>query len=188
MRSDYGVVLDACVLLPMPLADTLFRMAEQPRLYVPLWSDEIMDEVSRNLVTKLGLTAEQAAHREAQIRKAFPSAWVDEGYKILTPCMPNDFKDRHVLAAAVRSKAELIVTYNRKDFPQAALGPFGLTCKGPSTFLRDLYELEPSIATRKLVEQAEFLGIALEDLLAKMRPVLAGFVEFLREELRIELP
>ncbi len=52
MRSDYPAILDACVLLPMPLADTLFRMAETPRLYVPKWSSEIISEVSRNLIGK----------------------------------------------------------------------------------------------------------------------------------------
>jgi hypothetical protein len=49
MRADYRVVLDACVLIPMPLADTLLRMAEAPRLYPPKWSHMIMDEVTRNL-------------------------------------------------------------------------------------------------------------------------------------------
>lgn len=161
MKADYRAVLDACVMLPMPLADTLFRMAEHPRLYLPHWSDEIMEEVSRNLVTRLGRTVAQATHREAQLRKAFPSAWVDDSYRLLTSAMPNHFKDRHVLAAAVRSKSELIVTYNKKDFSASALNPFGITCKGPSAFLRDLYDLEPSIATRKLVEQADFLGIPL---------------------------
>ena len=46
MRADYRVVLDACVLIPMPLADTLLRMAEAPRLYLPQWSQRIMDEVT----------------------------------------------------------------------------------------------------------------------------------------------
>jgi predicted nucleic acid-binding protein len=188
MRADFGVVLDACVLLPMPLADTLFRMAEHPRLYVPRWTAEIMEEVSRNLVSKFHTTPDQARHREEQLRRAFPSAWVDDGYKLLTPWMSNDFKDRHVLAAAIMSKSELIVTYNRKDFPKRALDPFGVTCKGPSSFLRDLYDLEPSVAIRKLVEQAEFLGISLEDLLERMKRSVPGFVEFLCEELRIELP
>ena len=50
MRADYRVLLDACVLIPMPLADTLLRMAETPRLYLPKWSQPIMDEVTRNLV------------------------------------------------------------------------------------------------------------------------------------------
>ena len=52
MRADYRVVLDACVLIPMPLADTLLRMAEAPRLYLPRWSQAIMDEVTRNLIAK----------------------------------------------------------------------------------------------------------------------------------------
>ena len=44
MRADYRVILDACVLIPMALADTLLRMAETPRLYLPKWSQAIMDE------------------------------------------------------------------------------------------------------------------------------------------------
>jgi predicted nucleic acid-binding protein len=187
MRADFGVVLDACVILPMPLADTLFRMAEHPRLYVPYWTDEIMEEVSRNLVGKFKKTSDQAKHREAQLRIAFPSAWVDEGYKALTAAMHNDVKDRHVLAAAVRSRSEVIVTYNKKHFPESALSPFGVACKGPSAFLRDLYDLEPSIATRKLVEQSENLGISLEEMLGRMRKSVPSFIEFLCEELQIEI-
>jgi hypothetical protein len=53
VRSDYTAMLDACVLLPMPLADTLLRMAESPRLYLPKWSDEALAEVTRNLVSKM---------------------------------------------------------------------------------------------------------------------------------------
>jgi hypothetical protein len=42
MRADYRVVLDACVLIPMPLADTLLRMAETPRPFLPRWSQRVM--------------------------------------------------------------------------------------------------------------------------------------------------
>ena len=111
MKADFGVVLDACVILPMPLADTLLRMAEHPRLYIPRWSDEIMQEVSRNLIVKFGKSKEQALRREGKLREAFPSAWVEDGYKLLVDCMANDLKDRHVLAAAVASRSELIVTF-----------------------------------------------------------------------------
>ena len=117
MKADFGVVLDACVLLPMPLADTLFRLAEHPRFYLPQWTDEIMEEVTRNLVSKWNKTPEQAAHRGAALRNAFPEAWVDDGYKSITVLMTNDLKDRHVVAAAVRSKSEVIVTFNKKHFP-----------------------------------------------------------------------
>lgn len=117
MRADFKAVLDSCVLLPMPLADTLLRMAEHPRLYLPMWSNHIMEEVNRNLITKWGKSPDKAAWREGKLREAFPEAWV-EGYEPLIQLMQNDPKDRHVLAVAVRSKSELIVTYNKKDFPE----------------------------------------------------------------------
>ena len=80
-----------------------------------------------------------------------------------------------------------LLLFNKKDFPPSALGPLGVTCKGPSAFLRDLYDLDPSIATRKLVEQADNLKIPLEDLLARMKGLVPTFVEFICEELRVEL-
>lgn len=55
-------------------------------------------------------------------------------------------------------------------------------------FLRDLYDLEPSVATRKLVEQAKRIHLTLEDLLVKMKRPVPGFVDFICEELHVELP
>lgn len=106
----------------MPLADTLLRLASDPRLYLPKWTDHIMAGVSRNLHENFGLTQEQSAYRESEIRKHFGEAWV-EGYEDLIPSMTNHEKDRHVLAAAVRCGAETIVTYNLNDFPRPALAP-----------------------------------------------------------------
>jgi len=50
MTSDYLAVLDACVIVPAGLRDTLLRLAETPRLFVPKWSDEILAEVRRTLI------------------------------------------------------------------------------------------------------------------------------------------
>jgi hypothetical protein len=102
VTANFPVVLDACVLIPMPLADTLLRLAAGPRLYLPKWTDQIMAEVSHNLQENFCLSAEQAAYRESEIRRYFPEAWV-EGYEELIPSMTNSEKDRHVLAAAVRT-------------------------------------------------------------------------------------
>jgi len=120
MRADCRVVLDACVLIPMPLADTLLRMAEAPGLYVPRWSQSIVDEVTRNLIAKWDMPAEKARRREDELRRHFPEAWV-YGFESLIDSMKNDSDDRHVLAAAVRSHSELIVTYNRRHFPAASV-------------------------------------------------------------------
>ena len=186
MRSDYSAILDACVLLPMPLADTLLRMAETSRLYVPKWSDEIMDEVSRNLVSKWKRTPEQAAFRERALREHFPEAWVDE-YEPLVPLMTNDPKDRHVIAAAVKSDTKLIVTYNAKDFPPSSLDPWGIERQGPSTFLMNLYDLDPGIVVRKLTDQARNVGLSLEELLLKLQVNVPVFVSFFCDEQRIDL-
>ena len=77
-----------------------------------------MAEVSRNLVHKWNKTPQQAEVREKALREHFPEAWVEE-YEPFVPLMTNDPKDRHVIAAAVKSDTKLIVTYNAKDFPRA---------------------------------------------------------------------
>ena len=58
----------------MPLADTLLRMAEAPRLYLTRWSQLIMDEVTRNLIEKWDMPAEKARRREEELRCHFPEA------------------------------------------------------------------------------------------------------------------
>jgi hypothetical protein len=52
--SQYVVVLDTCVLAPMPLCDTLLRLAEEPVLYVPKWSDDILCELRSTLMIRVG--------------------------------------------------------------------------------------------------------------------------------------
>lgn len=186
MKSDYAALLDACVLLPMPLADTLLRMAETPRLYLPRWSNDILREVSGNLVQKFNKTEEQVQRRENALREFFPEALV-EGYQDLISAMKNDRKDRHVLAACVASGTKLLVTYNQRDFPRESRAPYGIECCGPSTFLNDLYDLEPGIVAQKLVEQAQNVGLSMEQLLLKLRINVPGFVSAFCEAQKIEL-
>jgi hypothetical protein len=186
VATDLPVVLDACVLLPMPLADTLLRMCESPRLFRPRWSDETLREVTRNLVGKWNKTAAQAQRREAALRQFFPEALV-EGYADLIASMKTHAKDRHVLAASVKSGAKLIVTYNRRDFPEEALAPYDIELQGPSTFLTGLYALEPDVVSRKLSEQAQAIDISLAELLRKLQINVPGFVTFFCNEQKIEL-
>jgi predicted nucleic acid-binding protein len=186
MRADYRVVLDACVLIPMPLADTLLRMAEEPRLYLPKWSQTIMDEVTRNLIAKWQLEPEKARRREMQLRRHFPEAWV-EGFEALTDAMTNDPGDRHVLAAAVRVHADLIVTYNRRHFPATSLKPWEIDVQGPSAFLRGLYDLDAGLFVGKLHEQAAAIGVSLPRLLRSLSKNVPQFVDYFCEEQGIDL-
>lgn len=131
------VILDACVLFPMPLCDTLLRIAEK-ELYRIHFSQEILDETTRNLVKKNRMSEEKAVKYQRQIKQCFPEAIVEE-YEPLIPSMTNDAKDRHVLAAAVKIKADVIVTFNLKDFPKESLKPWGIKAQHPDKFLLDLF-------------------------------------------------
>jgi hypothetical protein len=187
MRADYSVVLDACVLIPMPLADTLFRMAEAPRLYLPKWSHMIMDEVTRNLIKTWNMEPEKARQREEELRRHFPEAWV-EGFEPLIDVMTNEPKDRHVLAAAVRSHSELIITYNRRHFPTTSLSAWAIEVQGPSTFLRALYDLDAGLFVRKLHEQAAAIGVPLTRLLHSLAKNVPQFVDYFCQEQDVNLP
>jgi predicted nucleic acid-binding protein len=179
VRADFKVVLDACVLIPMPLADTLLRLGSGRRLYLPKWTDQIMTEVNRNLAENFGLTEEQVAYRESEIRRHFPEAWV-EGHEDLISAMTNDPKDRHVLAAAIRCNAEVIVTQNVKHFPKTALEPYSITVMGPSTFLRNLYDLDPEVVAETLVRQAASIHRPVGYVLERLSINAPSFVSFFK--------
>jgi len=182
VSSEFKVILDACVLIPMPLADTLLRLASRPRLYLPKWTDQIMSEVNRNLVQKFGLTEQEVAYRESEIRRHFPESWV-EGYEELIAALRNHPKDRHVLAAAVRCSAGVIVTYNIKDFPPAALAPYSITAMGPSTFLRKLHKVDPRAVEETIERQAAAIAKPVEYVLNRLSVNAPGFAAVLRDRM-----
>jgi predicted nucleic acid-binding protein len=136
----YTVVLDANVLVPMPLCDALLRLAEV-ELYRPLWSATILVELERTLVNKLQMPTTKATRRVAKMQSAFPLACVD-GYADLIPSLTNHPKDRHVLAAAIRGGADAIVTNNVKDFPASALTPYDIEAITADDFLCDQLTLD----------------------------------------------
>jgi hypothetical protein len=84
---------------------------------------------------------------------AFPEALV-EGYELLVPVMPNDPKDRHVLAAAIRSGSQVIVTANLRDFPPQALSQFEVEAQSPDAFLLHQSNLDVQLSVQLLRRQA----------------------------------
>lgn len=155
MSSVSDALLDANVLIPMALCDTLMRAAVE-HLYHPLWSQQILDEVKRNLIGEGFATEERAARRIAKMMESQPDAMVT-GYEDLMTAMMNQQKDRHVLAAAVRAEANVIVTLNLRDFPTRATAKYGIQAQSPDAFLLRLYELEPETIKRILHAQAHDL-------------------------------
>ena len=154
----FAVGLDACVLYPLPLRDTLLRAAQQ-NLYVVRWSRRILDEVARNLVKDRRATTEQARNLIDVMERVFEDAEVPEAaIAWLEPAMANEPADRHVLAAAVAAGAAAIVTSNRRHFPATACEPFGIEVIHPDAFLRELHERAPAKIRVALTEQAAALS------------------------------
>jgi predicted nucleic acid-binding protein len=130
----FPAFLDTCVLYPAYLCDTLLRLAEASA-YRPLWSVDVLSELRRNLIDR-GIPADRVDRRIAQMSRSFPDALVT-GYESLIDGMTNHPKDRHVLAAAVRANAEVLVTFNLTDFPGPALKPYDVDAVHPDEFLLD---------------------------------------------------
>lgn len=145
-------VLDACVLFPAALRDTLLRAFEKD-LYRAYWSQEILAETTRNLVQAGRMTHAQASTLAREMTRCFPEAMVD-GYEHLIPTLICEEKDRHVLAVAIQSGSRTIVTANLKDFPSSALRPYRIQAKAPDTFLSMLYNQDPQAMTLIILEQA----------------------------------
>ncbi len=138
--------LDACVLFPPNLRDVILTIAEAGICQIR-WSPDVLDEMQRNVVKKAKIEFEKAESGASYLRNimedAFPDAMVAKGmYSLLIPSMPNDEKDRHVLAAAIAGRADLLVTANLKhfhfptDFCQVEV-------QHPDTFLYNQLDLAP---------------------------------------------
>ena len=138
------VVLDACVLFPASLRDTLLRAA-QADLYRVHLTDGILEEVRRNLIKK-GMPQDKAQRLFSTIRDQFDDAFIIH-HEPLIESMPTNEKDRHVLAAAVACRANIIVTQNLKDFPSNLLAPFEVEAQSPDRFLVHLFQIDRELIT-----------------------------------------
>jgi predicted nucleic acid-binding protein len=136
----FTVVFDACVLYPAPLRDLLMQLATA-RLFRVKWSHQIHDEWTRNLLkNRQDLTSEALQRTVECMNKALPDALV-EGHEFLIDVIHlPDADDRHVVAAAIRGRADAIVTTNLRDFPASELEKHNLEAIHPDDFVS--YQLD----------------------------------------------
>ena len=139
-----SALLDANALYPAPLRDFFMRLAVN--LYQPKWTAKIHEEWIRNVLEdRLDLTPAQLA-RTRELMDRHGGACLVTGYEALIPTLVlPDPDDRHVLAAAIKGQASVIVTFNLKDFPTQALAVHHLRAMHPDDFAVSLYEAEPDL-------------------------------------------
>ncbi|RYD52601.1 MAG: PIN domain-containing protein [Sphingobacteriales bacterium] len=148
----FTAVLDTNVIYPLVSRDILLWFAHCD-LYTPKWSETIFEEWKRVMIRN-GTTAEEAAKRITFPNSAFPDALVRNYDGLIASLTLPDKDDCHVLAAAIKANANVIVTNNQKDFPEAYLRSFGIKAKTADDFLTDLIDLNEQQAVaafRKMV-------------------------------------
>ena len=141
------VVLDACVLFPTVLREILLGLAEAG-LFEPVWSDRILREWVL-ATAKLGPAGPLIAEGEAALaRDAFPRALQRPQPEIEARITLRDENDIHVLAVAISSHADAILTFNAQDFPRPVLAEWGIARRDPDGFLWELHSHHPTEVAR----------------------------------------
>lgn len=185
-HSPFTVVYDACVLYSAPLRDFLMWLGLSGR-FRARWTAQIHEEWKRNLLqNRPDLTPEQLDRTSALMDRAIPDALVT-GHEVLAPGLTlPDPDDRHVLAAAIRCGASVIVTFNEKDFPEDALAPFGIEAQHPDEFVENLFDLDQAAvieAARRQRQQLknppvtseQYMGILLKQGLVQTAKALTAY-------------
>jgi predicted nucleic acid-binding protein len=182
MRADFRVVLDACLLANFGVANLLLSLAEKPRLYLPAWSEEILEETRKTQLGPLGWNPALVESFHGALREAFPEAMVT-GFRHLLDQCENDQGDRHVLACAIHCKAEVILTFNLRHFPESATCAWGISALHPETYLLTLFSLKPLHVMGVLGGIAEKRKLPLEDHLIGLGRFVPRFSARLLDEL-----
>lgn len=146
----FKAVLDTNVIYPVIIRDLLFWFAHYD-LYTPKWSKHIFDEW-KSVLKRKGVSEEEARKRIQKANQAFPDALVQNYDALIKSLELPDEKDCHVLAAAIKSNANVIVTNNIKDFPEEYLNTFGIKAKIADDFLTDIIDLNGEQAIRAFKE------------------------------------
>ena len=155
------VLIDTCVLYPTVMRQMLLGAAEHG-LFIPLWSDQILGEWAR-AARKLGPTGEAQARAEIALLKV---RWTTNSVtwppSLAARLWLPDANDIHVLAAAIASSADVIVTLNAADFPRNTLAEEGLSRSDPDSFLCGYFRNHPAFMTalsdRVLTEAQQLSG------------------------------
>jgi predicted nucleic acid-binding protein len=136
-------VYDACVLYPAPLRDLLMHLALTD-LFHAKWTDAIHDEWIRNVLANRPNLTRKQLDRTRSLMNAHVRDCLVTGYEDLIESLTlPDPDDRHVLAAAVHAKADMIVTLNLKHFPAGVLSQFQIEAQHPDDFVSHLLEQHP---------------------------------------------
>ena len=181
---SFRVIYDAWAVFGALQRSVLVRVGEKQAAFNlrVLLTDEILDEMTRSVQTRYpDFADEQARSLRIAILDAIPDCLV-VGYGYAKARVQiGDIDDRHVVAAGIHAKAQLIVT-DDADFTPAVLEAHGLEAQSPDDFLTDLFDLNETVMRLIVAEEAMSREIPIDELidLLEDRSGLIRFSQHLR--------
>lgn len=143
--SNYTALLDANVLYPAPMRDLFMQLAVTD-LFKARWSADIHREWIEALLQQEPQRERASLERTRDLMDSHTRDAVVTGYAgLISALVLPDPDDRHVLAAAIVGRCDVIVTQNLKDFPEAAMAAFGIEAQHPDEFLCNQMSLAPGL-------------------------------------------
>lgn len=180
----YVALLDASVLHPWSVCDILLRLAERG-LYRPAWSTEILDEVVGSLTERRPEHAERFQRRRERMEAAFAEAMAERPARFLAAVPEEvDAGDRHVVAAALAARADVIVTNNVRHFAPERLAESGLLVQTADEFLIHQWWLDPQGVDEVLAEMAAATTrppLTVSQILESLRRLAPEFVSLVEQ-------
>lgn len=151
--ATFTALFDACILYPAPLRDLLMRLALTD-MFRARWTNDIHEEWMSNLLANRPDLTRQQLERTRDLMNDNVRDCLVSGYEDLIGGLElPDPDDRHVLAAAIRTRASVIVTFNLRDFPGESLAKYGLEAQHPDEFITHLLDLSPAAVCGAAKEQ-----------------------------------
>lgn len=151
--ATFTAIFDACILYQAALRDLLLRLSGTG-LFRAKWTDRIHDEWIGNLLrNRQDLTAERLQRTRMLMDKSVLDCLVQDYEHLVNVVTLPDMNDRHVLAAAIKARADVIVTFNLEDFPNEILAAHDIEAQHPDEFLSHLIDLSPAAVCAAVKEQ-----------------------------------
>lgn len=182
--ANFVALFDACVFYPAQLRDLLLRVARSDA-FKARWTDQIHEEwIGSLLRDRPDIPPDRLAHTRELMNRAVPDCLVTEYKPFIEQLTLPDPDDRHVLAAAIRCQAGVIVTLNLRDFPDEVVARYGISVQHPDEFLAHLFHLKPAVVFNAVREMRASLASppksvrdVLDDLLKAGLPETVSLLE-----------
>ena len=142
--ASFSAFYDACVFYPAPLRDLLMQLALTD-LYRARWSEMVNDEWMSAIIENRPELKDKLKRTREFVNLKVRDALVTDFEDLIEALSLPDPDDRHVLAAAIKGRCDVIVTSNLKDFPDDVLEKYGIEAQHPDEFLTHLLDLSPGI-------------------------------------------